>query len=347
MEHDHPDFDHLSEAVGKASQLVQKRQDEAVFLENQIKLAQVQERFSQNLYLNLPLDCVDADGRKKKSSLPGYRHASHNSHSTVAVRRNGGVRAAHNKASPAAIRAWKSSPVRPTIRTYVKEGHVQFRSGYSHQDRYLVLFSDLLLVAKSNKSHNNFKLKHRLRLSEMWLADCVEEVSETSQRGELCFVIGWPTTNTVATFGSKEERDSWHAQLSRYINKQRDMVEPRSVSLKVYNRATDALNSPQFQIVNVAHNDTTQDVVSMALETLGVKEDPRGYQLWVISGKDESAYPLIGHEFPYAIKLNHVRQTLDSVENEQLRYISKHNQCQFILKKRKKTHTTQSSSKYK
>jgi hypothetical protein len=125
------------------------------------------------------------------------------------------------------------------------------------------------------------------------------------------------------------------------------MVEPRSVSLKVYNRATDALNSPQFQIVNVAHNDTTQDVVSMALETLGVKEDPRGYQLWVISGKDESAYPLIGHEFPYAIKLNHVRQTLDSVENEQLRYISKHNQCQFILKKRKKTHTTQSSSKYK
>jgi hypothetical protein len=59
MEHDHPDFDHLSEAVGKASQLVQKRQDEAVFLENQIKLAQVQERFSQNLYLNLPLDCVD------------------------------------------------------------------------------------------------------------------------------------------------------------------------------------------------------------------------------------------------------------------------------------------------
>jgi hypothetical protein len=82
----------------------------------------------------------------------------------------------------------------------------------------------------------------------------------------------------------------------------------------------------------------------MALETLGVKEDPRGYQLWVISGKDESAYPLIGHEFPYAIKLNHVRQTLDSVENEQLRYISKHNQCQFILKKRKKTHTTQSST---
>ena len=29
--------------------------------------------------------------------------------------------------------------------------------------------------------------------------------------------------------------------------------------------------SPQFQIVNVDHKDTTQDVVSMALETLGVK----------------------------------------------------------------------------
>ena len=73
------------------------------------------------------LHYFQADGRKKKSSLPSYRHGSHNSHGTVAVRRNGGVRAVH-KASPAVIRAWKGSPVRATVRTYVKEGAVQFRS---------------------------------------------------------------------------------------------------------------------------------------------------------------------------------------------------------------------------
>ncbi|XP_062511374.1 rho GTPase-activating protein 20-like [Corticium candelabrum] len=343
MEHDHPDFDHLSDAVAKANQLVQRRQEEAIFLENQIKLAQVQERFSQNLYLNLPLDCVDSDGRKKKSSLPGHRYGSHGSGGNRI--RNGGVRGVSHNTSPGlALRAWKGGPIRTTIRSYVKEGVVQFRTGYSHQDRYLVLFTDLLLVAKA-KSQSTFRLKQRLRVSEMWLADCIEEVFETSQKEELSFVLGWPTTNTVATFGSKEDRDAWYVQLSRYINKQRDMVEPRSVSLKVYNRAGDTVNNPQFQIVNVDRNDTAQEVVSLALETVGLKDDPKGYQLWVISGKEESAYPLIGHEYPYAIKLHHVRHTLDSVENDQLRHVSKRGQCQFILKKRKKaqTSTTQQS----
>lgn len=117
----------------------------------QIKLAQVQERFAQNLYLNLPLDCVDvcftlstvelllqlqlsvsalaafqAEGRKKKSSLPSHRHGSHSGHGSSALRyRNGGV--VRNNTSPGAvIRAWKGSPIRATVRTYVKEGAVQF-----------------------------------------------------------------------------------------------------------------------------------------------------------------------------------------------------------------------------
>ena len=68
------------------------------------------------------------------------------------------------------------------------------------QDRHLFLFSDLLLIAKA-RSGGNFKLKQSVRMSELWLtAGHIEDVAETSKSQETSFVLGWPTTNVVATF---------------------------------------------------------------------------------------------------------------------------------------------------
>jgi hypothetical protein len=74
--------------------------------------------------------------------------------------------------------------------------------GVQSQDRHLFLFNDLLLVAKS-RSGGNFKLKDRVLICEMWLGstnEAIDEVTELTRSRDTSFVIGWPTTNVVATF---------------------------------------------------------------------------------------------------------------------------------------------------
>lgn len=74
--------------------------------------------------------------------------------------------------------------------------------GVHCQERHLFLFNDLLLVAKA-KSGSNFKLKDKVRISEIWLNESpavIDEVAEISKSSDTSFVIGWPTTNYVAVF---------------------------------------------------------------------------------------------------------------------------------------------------
>ena len=71
--------------------------------------------------------------------------------------------------------------------------------GLQSQERHLFLFNDLLLIAKA-RSGGNFKLKDKVRVSHLWLATCVDDVAEVAKSRDTSFVIGWPTTNVVASF---------------------------------------------------------------------------------------------------------------------------------------------------
>lgn len=51
----------------------------------------------------------------------------------------------------------------------------------------------------SCRSSTSRKRKERVRLCEMWLASCMEEVAERKLCSKNSFVIGWPTTNYVVT----------------------------------------------------------------------------------------------------------------------------------------------------
>ncbi|KAK7575590.1 hypothetical protein V9T40_011876 [Parthenolecanium corni] len=85
-------------------------------------------------------------------------------------------------------------------RTFLMEAPVQFSTGVQSQDRHLFLFNDLLLVAKP-RSGGNFKLKEKVRISEIWLTKCCfDEVTELIKSQDTSFVMGWPTTNVVVTF---------------------------------------------------------------------------------------------------------------------------------------------------
>ena len=74
--------------------------------------------------------------------------------------------------------------------------------GVQSQERHLFLFSDVLLVAKP-RGPGHYKLKDKVRVASLWLTadpQAIQEVCEVDKSPETSFVLGWPTSNVVATF---------------------------------------------------------------------------------------------------------------------------------------------------
>lgn len=120
------------------------------------------------------------------------------------MRKRSGTAARLQRAlSAKSLRPESPPPTRPPTtdkRQFLMEAPVQFTTGVQSQERHLFLFNDLLLVAKA-RSGGNFKLKDKVRVSELWLTNnSLDEVTELNKSADTSFVLGWPTTNVVATF---------------------------------------------------------------------------------------------------------------------------------------------------
>jgi len=63
------------------------------------------------------------------------------------------------------------------------------------------------------RSSTSYKLKNKLLVSELWVTDYIAGVSESTADPTKSFVIGWPTTNYIATFSTKELCDRWKDKL--------------------------------------------------------------------------------------------------------------------------------------
>ncbi|KAF7645366.1 hypothetical protein LDENG_00205900, partial [Lucifuga dentata] len=189
-------------------------------------------------------------------------------------------------------------------RLFLGHVQVQLKTGLQAQDRHVFLFTDTLLVAKA-KSPTHLKLKTRVRVCEMWTAGCLEEVCEGSTSPERSFVMGWPTYNCVATFSSVELKDKWLTLIQTRINEEKEKDDPKTIPLKIF--ARDIGNCAYAKTLAISNNDSTTDVVRMALLQFGISGCVKDHQLWVSSSKDDPPYPLIGHEFPFSIKMSHIR----------------------------------------
>ncbi|XP_026530885.1 rho GTPase-activating protein 20 [Notechis scutatus] len=227
-------------------------------------------------------------------------------------------------------------------RAFLLEGHVQLKTGLQTQERHLFLFTDILAVAKS-KSQLHFKLKSQARLSEMWTASCLEEVCESSTNADRSFVLGWPTTNCVASFSSVEQKEKWFTSLQSRIKEEKAKDYPKSIPLKIL--AKDIGNCVYSKTLTITNLDTANDVILLALQQLGINGSEKDYQLWVNSGKEDAPYPLIGHEYPFGIKMSHIRDTLPQTQGSKdgdcpldlqgaflIEQLPRELQCQFILK---------------
>ncbi|XP_023389531.1 rho GTPase-activating protein 20 [Pteropus vampyrus] len=238
-------------------------------------------------------------------------------------------------------------------RTLLIDGKVELKRGLQRQERHLFLFNDLFVVAKI-KYNNNFKIKNKIKLSDMWTANCVDEVEEGNTNTMKSFVLGWPTVNFVATFSFPEQKDKWLSLLQRYINLEKEKDYPKSIPLKIFTK--DIGNCAYSKTITIKNSDTASEVINMSLSILGITGSERDYQLWVNSGKEEAPYPLIGHEYPYGIKMSHLRDTAllaelskDSTSPSSLQepflieQLPREMQCQFILKPSRLAETQQLS----
>ncbi|XP_032235343.1 uncharacterized protein LOC5510315 isoform X1 [Nematostella vectensis] len=351
---DHPDYTDLDRVVTKFKSIIYQREDELHAFENEVKITQVQDRFPHD---NL---CITEGESNQRYRYHAHRRRSAPSasiKSSISVKPlSSTVKPNSPTEAPAKIKSisepgppegLQSFDVPILTRHFVQEGSAQLSVGISSQDRHLFLFSDLLIIAKP-KTPATYKLKQRLRLTELWLGSCIDEVCDTIKSRDKSFVLGWPTTNCVLSFNTIEERDAWYIALAKNITIQKDIEEPRTLSLKVYNREMESPDSFGFsKSFTVTNTDDACTVLRYAIDQFQIQtEDPTEYQLWVLSGREEGACPLIGHEFPFAIKMSHIREGSSSDEEgcafdydqhlPAMDPVSPQTQCQFILKRRRK-----------
>ena len=64
----------------------------------------------------------------------------------------------------------------------------------------IILYTCLSLISRTSQ-HRCYKLKNRLRLGEMWIAECNNKHSPAHRR-DCSFIIGWPLVNCIAVFKS-------------------------------------------------------------------------------------------------------------------------------------------------
>ncbi|XP_049426750.1 rho GTPase-activating protein 20-like [Epinephelus fuscoguttatus] len=225
-------------------------------------------------------------------------------------------------------------------RSFLLHGHAQLKTGMQTQDRHLFLFSDTLVIAKA-KSANHFKQKAQVCVCEMWTASCMDEVCEGSTNPERSFVMGWPTCNCVATFSSAEQKEKWLSLLKSRIKEEKEKEEPKTIPLRVYGKGINTF--AVTKTLPVSNSDSTNEVVRLALQQFSIIGNVKDFQLWVISKRDNTPYPLIGHEFPFSIQMSHVRQTMsqggggrdvDRQKAMQVEQMQVYKQCQFIMKPR-------------
>ncbi|XP_052129739.1 uncharacterized protein LOC113211060, partial [Frankliniella occidentalis] len=226
------------------------------------------------------------------------------------------------------------------LRQFIMEAPAQFTTGVQGQERHLFLFSDVLLVAKP-RGPGQYKLKDKVRVASLWLTaepQAFPEVCEVAKSTETSFVLGWPTTNVVATFSTQAARDLWWTKLNEAVADSTEN-EPKSTNIQVVFYDMDT-NIEYCKTLCVRPADTVQGCIQMALEHLEMQAlDPHSFQLWAKTPGDDSPYPLVGHERPFAIRMGCLRDQMDQGEgfdldhcNNMYEPLNPRQRCQFILR---------------
>lgn len=202
------------------------------------------------------------------------------------------------------------------------EAHAHLTNSLQSKERLLLLFTDSLIIAKTKSLY--LKLKACVSLSDIWLASCIHIITDRKVTSKHSFVIGWPTTNYVATFSSSETKERWLQALQWHTCRSRQRVLPNAILLYVLLLCHPDDDNPATVAVAVDLSTTAENVVHYIKQECKLLGEASDYQLCVNYEKEEETYTLIGHEIPFFI----LRHSLQS-QQEHRHMPSKHLQEAF------------------
>ncbi|KAK2156117.1 hypothetical protein LSH36_221g02013, partial [Paralvinella palmiformis] len=117
-------------------------------------------------------------------------------------------------------------------------------------------------------SSSMYKLKQRVRVSEIWLANCISEVAESCRPHDRSMVIGWPTTNYVATFGSPEVMSVWREKLTKLIGEEKEKGD-KSCIIKIRYTASEGCHA--CKTLSVTNREDACSVVERCIDEFHIQ----------------------------------------------------------------------------
>ncbi|XP_051517012.1 rho GTPase-activating protein 20 [Myxocyprinus asiaticus] len=189
------------------------------------------------------------------------------------------------------------------------EAHVHLTTGLQSRERLLLLFTDSLIIAKTKSLY--LKLKVCVSLSDIWLASCINFITERKLTSKNSFVIGWPTANYVVTFSSSETKERWLHALQWHTCRVRQRILPNAILLYVLLICHPNDDCPATVAVAVDVSTTADNVVQYIMQRCKMLGEVSDYQLCVNYEKEEETYSLIGHELPFFILRHSLRSQKD------------------------------------
>ena len=204
----------------------------------------------------------------------------------------------------------------PPPRTLIKEGSfslVHIQSPQHKHERYLVLLTDLIILAKPTHHHRPsnqvahatpaLSLKQLIPLQFVWTCDTLDNGLESYNAHG--FLIGWPAENSgvnnfVAIFSNAEERRQWLDTINNTIDKARQDLPPVMVSVHV---TTDPPKSFSKEVSYATQTGHLQEDTFVSLTSLPSRQylTRDNFALLLIL-KESQQFPLSGFESVAAIK---------------------------------------------
>lgn len=325
---DHPDYNDICRSARKAASMV-RRADTG---KDESDLDRIQDLF--------PSDNLRLHERDPLSPRKGLMRTKSSAASKIQKALPGKAKSPNAEISCSPSRPDQQSPQKKHLwgddnfRVFIMECPVTFTMGLQKQDRHLFLFNDLILIAKP-RSGGTYKLKEKVRMCEAWLSNCIGDVCESIKSPSTSFVMGWPTTNVVITFSSLKTKDLWQQKLQQLTEEAKEKEGKTLTSIQVSFRNPDTLEEV-CKTLKVDNRHTVQECIRLLLQQLGQPDSSiKDYKLWVKTSKDDAPYPLIGHEYPFSIKMNFIRELLRRTDLDLRNFnnISTDSKCYFILRK--------------
>ncbi|UJR32084.1 hypothetical protein I4U23_019552 [Adineta vaga] len=202
-----------------------------------------------------------------------------------------------------------------------------------------------LIIGKSNPKQSLFKIKHRIDLHRIWLhtnfLDSIasEITSLTYYDHSRSLILGWPLAeNFLVEFDTKDIRNTWHGRIQSILNSWWELNCSNTEHVRIVidqNQESDQNNNTNTtsfvirKVIGIRPQETVRDLIKKCIDTSHLQDSSvDNYVLYALNdvnltsttnpnlsqainsslqSNQTQLIPLIGHEYPYAIKMKHLK----------------------------------------